>query len=365
VTILDRMIIRRFVFTYLAFATSVLLVYVVTDFFNRLDVLYAAAHSLQNPRPLLYVILEYYGAVVPEIYYTLGPFVTLVSALWVVFELRRHNELIPIMAAGIAPWRIVAPLFFAASILAVVMYLDQEILIPQFADQHRAATSLRRDHIIPNPIPDSRSGVIMARNYSPKNQLLMEAHYTLLDDHFRESISAVASTARYDKEKRGWIFREGFLIRTERQPDGGERDVLAPIPATGTLIATDIEPRDVESATVDTAAYHSSAELRRMLEHIPGFQHLKVQLARRVSYPCASLILMVLGLPFVIRGDKGAAALGLLACIGLCAFFFIVTAFCEDMGSRPGGPDPTLCAWLPNIAFGLPGLYVFRRAASR
>src|SRR5581483_2338634 len=113
---LDRMILRRFAWTYAVFASSVVVIFVVTDIFNKF---YRFAGE---NRSIWIVLAEYYAGVIPEIYYMLAPFVTLIAALWVVFEMRRHNELVPLMAAGVPPRRIVAPLFAAGFVLAGVMF---------------------------------------------------------------------------------------------------------------------------------------------------------------------------------------------------------------------------------------------------
>jgi lipopolysaccharide export system permease protein len=355
--ILDRWVLRRFALTYVAFAASVVAMFVVTDGFNHLDVFHAAA--LRTKRPLSAIVLSHYAAAVPDIYYLLAPFVTLIAAMWVVFELRRNNELVPLQAAGVPPWRVTAPLFAAALALAGAMYLDKELVIPHFYVQYRETTNLKRTHVLVNPIPDRTDGVLSARFFLPQTFELQEARYTRLDASGGEAVCAVASMAHpAEGEPAGWVFENGFRI--ERQ-DGADR--LTPIGPAGLLIATDVRPRDVESAAVDTFGYLTSQQLREQYVRIPAFRHIEVELWRRTAYPCASVILLLIGLPFVLRGDKGAAALGLIVCIGFCALFFLLTAFFEDMGARPGGIPPIVAAWLANICFLVPGLAAFARSA--
>jgi lipopolysaccharide export LptBFGC system permease protein LptF len=123
-----------------------------------------------------------------------------------------------------------------------------------------------------------------------------------------------------------------------------------------------VKPMDVEAA-IDTIDYLSAEQMEQQYERLPCLRHLGVQLARRYSYPASCLVLLLLGLPFMFRGDKGAAALGILICIGVCALFFIVTAFSEDLGSKEYGPHPLIAAWLPNVLFGIPGLVAFFKSA--
>jgi lipopolysaccharide export LptBFGC system permease protein LptF len=356
--ILDRWILKRFALAYVSFTTTVLVMFVMTDGFNHLDQFYAAAKAAN--RPLLAVVAENYVALVPDIYYLLAPFVTLVAAMWVIFELRRQNEFVPLQAAGVAPWRMTFPLFFAAFVLALVMYADKELVIPRFVEQRRGSTNLKRTHVLLNPIPDRSNSVLSARFYLPHERALGEPRYTRFDERLGEAVCAVASTAVYSEKGEGWIFKEGFRFRR-----GSPDDVYEPIGADGLLIKTDVRPQDVESATVEMLGYLTSKQLWDQYQRIPAFKHIYVEICRRTAYPCASLVLLLLGIPFVLRGDPGdksAAALGLLACIGMCALFFLVTAFFEDMGNRPGGIPPPLAAWLANLVFVGPGLVAFLRS---
>lgn len=353
--LLDRWVLRRFVTAYAAFSASVLLVYAVTDLLNHLNVF------MRDDRPLWISLRDYYGAIVPEIYYVLAPFVTLVAAMWVVFELRRSNEMVPLMAAGVAPTRVALPLFGACAVLAVGTFYDREEVIPRFAVQRRTASKLGRLALIPTPVPDKTGGVLMGRGYLPESRSLSEARYTVLDAEGREAVSAIASLAT-PLESGGWLFHNGLIIRVERDAAGVERDRVEPIPASGTLVRTDVRPLDIESASVDTVPYLTSAQMREQIARVPGMRHLEVQYAKRYSYPVSSLVLLLLGLPFVLRGDKSAAAVGMLACIGICALYFLAAAFCEDWGSRPGGLPPWVAAWLPNALFGTVGLIALLRS---
>ncbi len=359
-TILDRWILRRFLVTYLAFAFTVLLMFTVTDGFSHVDQFYSIAKS--SGRSIADVIASHYAAVVPDIYYLLAPFVTLVAAMWVVFEVRKNNELVPLQAAGIAPLRVMLPLFVAAFLLGGVMYADKELVIPAFAAQHKEDTNLKRSHVLINPIPDQKNGVLSARYYAPKQRVLVEARYTRLDPLGAEAVCAIASSAYYAEKEKGWVFQDGFRIEHPSSYMAiGHEGVLE-----GVLIETDIRPADVECAAVDMLGYLTSKQLREQYLRIPAFRHIAVELWRRTAYPCASLVLLLIGIPFVLRGDPGdksAAALGLLVCIAFCALFFLATALFEDMGSRPGGIPPVLAAWLANLLFFGPGLIGFSRSA--
>lgn len=360
---LDRMLLRRFAFTYAAFASSVVLIFVVTDIFNKF---YRFAGDSSS---MWLALVEYYAGVLPEIYYMLAPFVTLIAAMWVVFELRRNNELTPLMAAGIPAWRVTAPILGAALFLSVLMFADREWVIcnPTISELRRESGKFgKRDQRVPVPVPDCHDAVLAAATYLTKTRELFHAKLVQLDAEGRESEAAFASLARYvppeGERPEGWLFTDGFVVKTERSPDGSAAETLEAVPPGGRFVPLAIRPLDVECA-IDTIDYLSTEQMENQLRRIPSLRHLAVQLARRYSYPASCLVLLLIGLPFVLRGDKGAAALGILICIAVCALFFIASAFSEDLGAKQWGPPPLLAAWLPDVLFGLPGLFAFLRSA--
>jgi lipopolysaccharide export LptBFGC system permease protein LptF len=351
--ILDRWILRRFAVNYAAFLGTIVVVFVVTDSLNKLD------RFMDDRRQLAKILFDYYCAMLPEIYYMLAPFLTLAATLWVIFELRRHNELAPLMAAGVSTRRVCAPMFGAALLLAGVMFVDREVVIPSLGERRRASSKVARyEQLNVPPIPDSLHGVLTARSFAPRKRELVSPTYTRLDATGREVFTVHGARATPEGED-GWLFHDGFVVATQRTSDGDADTVLA-IPSRGHLVATDIEVLDVQCA-IENATYLSTEEMERQYRRIPSFRYLGVQLARRYSYPLAGVVLLVLGLPFVLEGERSAALFGVLACIGLGVLYFVTTLFCEDLGSRTGGLDPTLAVWFPVVLFGAPGAWRFFR----
>jgi hypothetical protein len=203
-------------------------------------------------------------------------------------------------------------------------------------------------------VPDRNGGILSARWYWTKGRRLLEARYTMLDPAGREVLSAIAGKA--DPEPGGWRMREGVLVQA------GNPDIIKRIDAKdGWLLETDITPTDVECAIEDLQML-SSAQLRQQIARMPGMRFLEVQLAKRIAWPAAGIVLLLLGLPFVIAQGRSGGPLGLIVCIGICALFFVANALFEDMGARPGGLSPVVAAWLANGVFGAAGAIAFARA---
>ena len=85
---------------------------------------------------------------------------------------------------------------------------------------------------------------------------------------------------------------------------------------------------------------------------------LGVKLHRRFAFPLANFILLLLGLPFVMRSESQSIILGLSMALALGTGYLIFTVICAHLGNV-GGLNPMLSAWLPVLFFGALGLTLF------
>ena len=108
---------------------AILIVFVVVDLFSNLERL--AQQGLARG------MLLRYGAQLPEIFLTLSPFLLVLAALWVVVDLQRQNELVPLVALGYSPRRLALPLLAMGVLLAPVVWADRELVLPRVASLER------------------------------------------------------------------------------------------------------------------------------------------------------------------------------------------------------------------------------------
>lgn len=349
-TLLDRWLAARFLRAYLVFSASGALVFMVIDLFTQLD-------NLERRGSLVRAAARRYATMLPELFLTLSPFLAVIAALWVVAALRRNNELIPLLAAGVSPRRLSAPVLAMGALLAPLVWADRELLLPRLHDLRRTDGLLRQHAEVPRPVPDEEGGVLAPELYLTSSRELRGVRYTRLDDDHREAVSIFA--ARGHPAPGGWWLEEGFTI--ERRPGGVEHDSIAPIPSGGVLLESTIIVDDVEAA-IDAPSYLSAKQLRRQLRRTPGFSHIRVQLYERYSYPLAGFVLLLVALPIALGGDGVMDAfVRLLACGGLAVLFFVGSSLSYQLGAREV-VQAELAAIGPVAAFGAVGLLLMARA---
>src|SRR5881397_2308497 len=109
--LLDRLLIWSYVKSYLICLVSLLSLYIVVDLFTNLEDFAQQETSLV---PVLKTIGTYYGYRVSQIFDRLCEAIVLLAAMFTVAWVQRHNELLPLLSAGVPTRRVIRPVLLAA-----------------------------------------------------------------------------------------------------------------------------------------------------------------------------------------------------------------------------------------------------------
>lgn len=364
----DRYVLRTFVASYIPLAGTMILLFVIADAFTRLD------KFLKGPGPVLATIANYYAAMLPMLFIRFGSFITLAAGMFAIARLQRNNEVVPIKAGGISIHRFVLPLFGCSAILAGVAFLDSEILIPRMADQIRVATRYqKRKDIVPGILRDAAGNTLYAARYRPETKTLLWATFRTFDPDGSEALVYFADRALWNAEKRHWLLEDGIVrdlrtlthtalpLEAKAGPPPRFEQVRLGSGEEGRVIETGIMPIDVESLW-ESVSLLSFGDLRAQYLRQRYLPRLRVQLHDRITGPLAHVVLMLIGLPFVLRegGGRASVFVGLLALILICAGYFVITFISHAMGAQ-GVVSPLVAAWAPIVVFGLAGIWQLGR----
>ena len=349
VRLVDRWLAGRLLWTFFLVTSSILIVFVVVDLFSNLDRL--------ARQGLLWGMLLRYGSQIPEIFLTLSPFLLVLSALWVVIDLQRQNELVPLVALGYSPRRLAAPLLAMGLLLAPVVWADRELVLPRVASLEKEAETFRSvTWKRPRMVPDGEGGVLVARFYNPQAEELRDVAYLKLDGEGREREAYLALRARPELRDAGsgWLLEIGeHRVRT---PSG---DVQTPLPEGGLWMPSRVLLEDVEAA-IEAPGFLSAAQLRAQLERTPGFRHLRMQLYERFTYPLAGLALLSVCLPLLLSAQGGwDTFLRASGALGISFGFFVGSTLCAELG-RHGALPELVAVTLPLGVTALLAVWVWR-----
>ena len=144
-TILDRYLIRKFLFNLFFSTIAFVVIFLVVDLIENADKFIDRDTGLAK-------VLLYYGYYIPYIISLTLPVSMLLACLFALGGMSQHNEIVAQKSAGISLYRIFMPLFGLALIISVLSGFFDEMVVPE-ANERRM--DLYRYDIQHNPRNES------------------------------------------------------------------------------------------------------------------------------------------------------------------------------------------------------------------
>src|SRR3954464_2613771 len=129
--IIDRLLVRGFVKSYIICLVSLLTLYIVVDLFTNLED-FAEKHTTLVG--VLKHIGTYYGYKVSQIFDRLCEPIVLMAAAFTMAWVQRNNELLPLLSAGVSARRVLKPILLSACAMLGLSVANTELVIPRIAN---------------------------------------------------------------------------------------------------------------------------------------------------------------------------------------------------------------------------------------
>ncbi len=362
--LLDRYLLRQFVQIFMICFLSLIGLYVVIDLFGHLDSFSAEAAREGN---LLKVIAKYYG------YQSIGFFdrtsgiLAMLSAMFTVTWLQRHEEMTAMLAAGISKFRIIRPLVFAAVFVSLLGAASREWVIPQIRDQLTRTTKdlggtesrdlearfdgqtdillggektiarerriLRPMFVLPPPLADYGKQLTASDAYFLEATEQHPAGYLLM---------GVTNPTRINQRRSLRLGDQPIVMTSREEPwiEPGQAFVVSQM--SFQLLANGSAWRN----------YASTSELITELNS-PSTElgpDVRVAVHTRMVQPVIDTTLLMLGLPLMFSRRQRNVFLSIGICLTVAITFTLATVVCQSLGGL-SLLRPTLAAWLPIMAF--------------
>jgi len=342
---LDRYIARSFLEPFLVAAAFIVGLYLVAEAFSDLnDYLREAGGFVEA----LFRIARIHILRIPTFLAPVLPIAMLIGAAYGVAQLSGKNELMVMKASGVSLWRILAPLYAVAVVIALLGLANRELLVPNV--EQYVASDLNR-------WTGETQRYERVTIYLTEEGTLFTMTYNVATEHARAMTITREST------------REHIRARTARPVDGGWELYEVEIGSEkldSLTWKTSLRSRDVELELLDAKVCPLQV-LKRMIRNVrndkqPDQARLRNYVLlyhARLAYPFIGLVLVGLGLPFVIAHERiqRSRLIGVGVCILICMIFYTVQFIADDLG-QTGNLPPQVAAWLPTIVFGALGVYL-------
>jgi lipopolysaccharide export LptBFGC system permease protein LptF len=320
-----------------------LCLYVMVHFFSHVEDLSSAERGFETLGVgLVTGLCRYYAITMPFIVAKLGPFAVLLAAMWTLQRMARDQEVAAAQVAGVSLHRLTAPILFGGVILSLGLSAIRQEVLPRLAIESHALERLlrgKKEAVIEGPmlLDDAAANTFSVQTYDPASKTARGVHFRSADLSFGMDLDAM----RYDPERGTWIVIGG--------PSDGKPLALQ----------TDLNPRDIE-VSARGLRYLASAELDELARRNPWRLDLELMRQTRFTYPLTTIVLLLLGIPLVLKRDRQSiyAAWGL--CLLVSILYFGIENTLHGLAERDRALSPAMAAWLPIAVFGIGGALTFQ-----
>ncbi len=358
--ILDKYIIREFLRTYLIIFLSFVAIFVVIDVIDNLPRLIRNGATAQQAT-------IYYLMRLPYLLVLTSPVTVLLTGLFMMSALSKHNESMAIRAAGISIKRAMLPLFGIGLIISIAVAVFGEYVVPWAETTKNYVYNVQ----IKGQQPDDQ--MLKARiHYQGKAN---DFYYFGFFDGYKNNLKIIDLTRIDFKTKQitehitatsadwngsRWILKDCDIRRFAN----GKQVFMAHYPQTD-LVILDVQPQDfirISQKTLSLNFWQLKEYIGRMKKLGDNPAREIVDLNMKISFPLTNLIVIFFFIPIATSNIRSKGR-GWIIMLGLvvCFIYLIVVRVCQSLGYN-SIINPFWAAWFPNIFFTLLGLGFLHKA---
>lgn len=340
---------RYFLLSVTAFSGTYLLI----DFLDKID------DFVAKSTPLATVIL-YFISSLPLFFVRVAPIAILMAAFMAIGSLSRTGEITAMRAGGLSLARIAKPLIIVTLVITASIVLIQELVLPVSARTMKNIWNIQiKGEKGPQSVRDNiwyRSGnrMIYIGQALPQEGRLHDIAIFNLNDNFNIIKRSDADHASFIDDH--WQFNNA-AVRTFNPATGEVTERSISKQTTLPFKKTPDDFKHVE-ATLGELTF---MDLYRLIQQLrsEGYSTVRhqVDMHTHVATPFASMVMVLLGIPFALhRGRSASLAAGIVVSVLIGVSYFILSSVTTVFGYS-GILPPIIATWAANIIFMLIGIW--------
>lgn len=356
IKIIDWYIIKKYLGTFIFTLAIFTIIIVIFDVSEKLD------DFLRHKAPLSEIIFSYYAGFVPFYLNFLSPLINFIAVIFFTAKMADQTEIVPILSGGVSFKRFLWPYFIASTVIFIVSLIFNLFIIPETNE-----LKIDFENVYVNPKSDN-SKMYTHMQIDKDSYVYIESFDNNQKTGYKFSLEKfsgqdlkeklVADKISWDSVKMKWII-ENYSIR---KIDGLKESMTSGLRKDTTL---DMRPKDFE--IYDNI--YEAMNMRELNERIEKEEtrgtgvmtDLKLQKYKRFVYPFSTFVLTLMGVSLSSRKVRGG--IGLPLGIGIfLSFAYIIFIQFSTMFALKGGLPPLLAVLIPNIIFGILGIYLLIKA---
>jgi lipopolysaccharide export system permease protein len=364
--IIDRYLLRQFVQTFVICVLSLTGLIIVFDSLTNLEDFMRCGQKAGGFLPFM---VQFYGYHSILFFDRTSSLLALVSAMFTVSWIQRHNEMTALLAAGVSRLRIVTPIVAAVAVVSLFTALNREVVIPRCRSElSRGSKDPLGDHPQSfNPRYDNRTDVLFEGKNTYADQKRIEEPIITFPSTLRKHGKRIVAANAFYLPAEG-NRPAGYKLVGVREPRNLEsrqslfmdsRSVLImPCDAPDWLkpdqcfLCSDV---DFDQMTGDQIfkQLSSTPELIRALHN----QSLDfgadecVAVHARIVQPLLDMTLLFLSLPLIARRESRNVFLAMGVSMVVTVVFTLTVICVQELGRIGLFFSPAQAAWVPLIIF--------------
>lgn len=358
---IDWYILRKFFTTFLFCMLSFTVIAVAVDSSEKTD------DFVKTGLSTFQIIRQYYVGFIPFIWGLLFPLFVFIAVIFFTSKMALRSEVIAILASGTSFRRWLRPYVAGGIFLGLVLWFANLYAIPK-ANEIRSAFETK----YLNPV-NPQAGYQHCENcfykrldpntYAGIKYFDATSKTATAFSLYRVSKNKVVYNLRADRLEWDSTKRNWRLTNVVERMIDSTREYVKETPVKN--MALNLQPSELRKDEFLKDKL-TSAELNQFIRveeqrATEGLAPLKVELARRNATPYTVLLLTLIGA--VIAGRKTRGGSGLHLAIGIIiASLYILSDRFSSVFAIKSNFHPVLAAWMPNMAFTLVAIYLYRRA---
>jgi lipopolysaccharide export system permease protein len=356
IKIIDWYIIKKYLGTFSFTLAIFTVIIVIFDVSEKLD------DFLRHDAPLYEIIFSYYAGFIPFYLNFLSPLINFIAVIFFTAKMADQTEIVPILSSGVSFKRFLWPYFISSTVIFIVTLIFNLFIIPETNE-----LKIDFENIYVDPKSDNskmythmqidKNSYVYIENFDNNRKIgykFVLEKFTGYD--LKEKL--VADKITWDSLKSKWII-ENYTIR---KIDGLKESMDMGLKKDTTL---DMRPKDFE--IYDNI--YQAMNMRELNERIDKEEtrgtgvmvDLQLEKYKRFVYPFSAYILTLMGVSLSSRKVRGGIGLPLGLGI-LLSFTYILFIQFANMFALKGGLPPLVAVLVPNIIFGILGIYLLKKA---
>ncbi len=357
--ILDRYIIKKFLSTFFFMLGVIMLLAVVFDLAERLG------DFIEKKAPLEAIIFDYYFNFVIYFGNLFSPLIVFVAVIWFTAKMAQNTEIVPIINSGRPFRRLLRPYMIGATILMLISLVLNHFVLPkanekrlEFEETYYRNTRVISDYFAEYP----NNQFVYFDNYRSDRS---EARGFVLEDRDKnDELRAIvkAGKAFNPDSTNQWELTDYYIRYT-----GDLHDSIVAPPSAGHKLDTVFPFQLVEMAQRENVVKSMGFnEIRGFIERekqkgSPDIAFYEIEFYQRTSFPFATYVLTLIGMSVSSRKSRGGVGANIAVGL-LLAFLYIFAMKVTSVAAENVGFPSYIAVWVPNIIFGILGLFLYRLA---